>query len=65
MISNINILAWGDPLMQGFYHHVQFSVATMSSHSVFNVLHAIFQALSTLQKPLDPLFAVFMESLGS
>lgn len=51
--------------MQAFYHHVQLSVATMSSHSVFNVLHANFQSLSTLQKPLDPLLAVFMESLGN
>lgn len=51
--------------MQGVCHHVQRGIATMFSHNASNVLHATFQSLSALQKPLDQTHVVFMESLGS
>lgn len=35
------------------------------SHNVSNVLHAIFESLSALQKPLDQPHAAFIESIGS
>lgn len=37
--------------MQGFYHHVQLGVATVSTHSVSNVLHASSQSFIKAIRP--------------